>query len=105
MERVVDYACVWDWRWLTYDGGPPPIPESEMIKPHEAETRVDPTKYRLTYWASGDSVQPISQEVVRPSESTSSDSGSGSGSGSGDGDSDNGESGSGSGSALGQWRR
>ena len=87
MERVVDYACTWDWRWITLDGGAPPIPESEMIKPHEAETRVEPTRYRITFWVSGSWTQPIGQEVVRPSESTSS--------GSDDDDSDNGEGGSG----------
>lgn len=103
MERVVDYACTWDWRWFVAGGGPPPIPESEMIKPHEAETRVEPTKYRRTYWQSGVWTQPISQEVVRPSESANPGSGSGSGSGSesssgsGDGDSDGGDGGSGSG--------
>ena len=92
MERVVDYACTWDWRWFVAGGGPPPIPESEMIKPHEAETRVEPTKYRRTYWQSGVWTRPISQVVVRPSESANP--GSGSGSGSGDGDSGDGGSGS-----------
>lgn len=88
MERVVDYACTWDWRWYVVGDGPPPILESEMIKPHEAETRVEPTKYRRTYWQSGEWTRPISQVVVRPSESANP--GSGSGSGSGDGDSGDG---------------
>lgn len=103
MERVVDYICTWDWRWFVAGGGPPPIPESEMIKPHEAETRVEPTRYRRTYWQSGEWTLPISQVVVRPSESANPGSGSGSGSGSesssgsGDSDSDGGDDGSGSG--------
>ena len=97
MERVVDYACTWDWRWYVIGGGPPPITESEMIKPHEAETRVEPTRYRLTYWESDGWTLPISQEVVRPSQSANPGSGSDSSPTSGDGGSGSGDGGSGSG--------
>ena len=36
-EKIADYACTEDWVWSTTDGGPPPIPESEMIQAARAD--------------------------------------------------------------------
>ncbi len=59
-EKIADYACTEDWVWSTTDGGPPPIPESEMIKPQEPATRIG-RKYRTTYWIAGSGAVSLTQ--------------------------------------------
>ena len=58
--KIADYACTEDWAWSTTDGGPPPIPEAEMIKPQEPATRIG-RKYRTVYWVTGGSGAPLTQ--------------------------------------------
>ena len=59
-EKIADYACTVDWAWSTTDGGPPPILESEMIKPHAPTTRIG-RKYRTMYWIAGAGAVSLTQ--------------------------------------------
>ena len=83
-EKIADYACTEDWEWSTVDGGPPPIAESEMIKPHAPATRIG-RKYRTLYWIAGGGAFSLtlvdSTQVVPGSSAGGGSSGSGSGSG------------------------
>lgn len=63
--KIADYACTEDWEWSTADGGPPPIPESQLIKPHAPETRIG-RKYRTVYWITvGDSFSLVQIESTQ----------------------------------------